>query len=77
MISIPYPPVFRQLNDRRVATVTVAGGVGVEILVAPGHWHRVELTEDDACLLAASLLQKAGRYKLSRRVLRKLNKSAL
>lgn len=76
--QIPYPPVFhdwRPDNNRRVATTRGVGGVIVEMLLPGSHppaWLQVELTEDDACLLAASLLERADRKKLARKVLEKL-----
>lgn len=75
--EIPYPPVFHdwQHDERRVATTSGIAGIGVEITLGDRIWRRVELTEDDACLLAASLLQRAGRKKLSRKVLAKLGDS--
>jgi hypothetical protein len=71
--GIPYPPVFHDWRDpgQRVATVSGAAGVAVEMLVGVSQWTRVELTEADACLLAASLLDRAGEAKLSKRVLAK------
>lgn len=76
--SIPYPPVFRdwrpeRREEGRVATAQGLAGVSVEMLVGNHVWQSVELTEDDACMLAASLLLRAGRKKLSRRVLKKLS----
>lgn len=77
--AIPYPPVFHDWRpgvDGRVASAKGPGGIEVQMRVAsdPAHtWRSVEITEDDACLLAASLLQRAGRTKLSQRVLRKLS----
>lgn len=77
--AVPYPPVFRDWEhpDRRVATAGDITGVGVEMLISgpgvrPGFWKRVVLTEDDACLMAASLLQRAGRDKLAAKVLKAL-----
>lgn len=74
-LTVPYPPVFRdwEHRDRRVATANGVAGVGVEMYLGNSQWKRVELTEDDACLLAASLLQRAGRDKLARRVLKGLS----
>lgn len=80
---MPDPPVFRdwrseQGTDLRVSTFAGPAGPGVEMFhgeTAPGGgmiWHRVELTEDDACLLAASLLQRAEREDLAELVLRGL-----
>lgn len=81
MPEIPYPPVFHdwQVHKRRVATSGDPMGVGVEITLGdpPGvYWQRVVLTEGDACLLAASLLERAGKEKLARRVLHKLGTEA-
>lgn len=80
MIEIPYPPVFRdwrrESRDSRVATARGLAGVSVQMrpTTDPPHvWREVELTETDACLLAASLLQRAGRKKLSRKVLKALS----
>lgn len=73
--EIPYPPVFRdwQHRERRVSTGVGPGGVWVEMFQPEsGSWRRVELTEEDACLLAASLLQRAGRGKLAAKVLSKV-----
>jgi hypothetical protein len=64
-----------QYPDERVGTIQGPGGVGVEMYLGDGRWKRVELTERDACLLAASLLLRAGRSKLSRRVLKALGRS--
>lgn len=79
-MEIPYPPVFRDWINKRAGVATVAdnAGVGVEMSVPmqPSVWQRVVLTEDDACLLAASLLDRAGQRKLSRKVLKKLTKEA-
>ncbi len=63
---MPYPPVFHDWRDhrkgRRVSTGLAPGGVIVEMFQPEaGSWRQVELTEVDACLLAASLLQRAGR----------------
>lgn len=75
---IPYPPVFHDWEhpDRRVATSGDPGGVGVETYLGASAWKRVVLTEDDATLLAASLLMRAGRKKLARRVLRRMDRDA-
>lgn len=72
--AVPYPPVFRDWEhpDRRVATTGGVAGVGVEVYLGESRWKRVNLTEDDACLMAASLLQRAGRDKLARKVLKAL-----
>lgn len=63
--EIPYPPVFHdwEFDNRRVATATGRAGVSVEVTMGvekPAPWYRVELTEHDACLLAASLVQRAA-----------------
>lgn len=78
-MNVPYPPVFHDWEhpDRRVATAGDIAGVGVEMLISdpdvrPGLWKRVVLTEDDACLMAVSLLQRAGQDKLARKVLKGL-----
>lgn len=73
-MNVPYPPVFHdwEHHDRKVATSSGVAGVGVEIYLGESRWKRVELTEEDACLMAASLLQRAGRIKLSRKVLKAL-----
>lgn len=79
-VEIPYPAVFRDWRrpEERAAVTTGDGGVRVEMLVdwkgAASVWRQVELTEDDAALMAAALLRNAGHGKLSRRVLRKLGK---
>ena len=78
--AIPYPPVFhdwRPDSDERVSTRLGPAAILVEMTAGPAPgggllWRSVELTEDDACLLAASLLDRAGRKGLARRVLRKL-----
>ena len=78
--EIPYPPVFRDWRpdlDIRVGVAVGACGVGVEMNMEPMRdgavpWRRAELTERDACLLAASLLQRSGQKKLAGRVLKKL-----
>lgn len=72
--TVPYPPVFCdwEHSDRRVATSGGVAGVGVEMYLGASTWKRVELTEDDACLMAASLLQRAGQDKLARKVLKAL-----
>ena len=82
--AIPYPPVFRDWRpdvDHRVSTGTAAGGIIVEMGYndrAHGFiWRRAELTEDDACLLAASLLERVARERpqygeLSQRILREM-----
>jgi hypothetical protein len=74
--EIPYPPVFHDwLARSRVATSQDAAGIGIEIMSEderPVVWRRVILTEEDACLLAASLLQRAGQKKLAGRVLKRL-----
>lgn len=85
-LAIPYPPVFhdwrrRHLDiDRRVATYLANGGVVLEMhdrdVIGKFGWLPIELTEDDASLLAASLLEKAGHRKLAKRVVKKLNKEA-
>jgi hypothetical protein len=82
-IGVPYPPVFRdwQDRDRRVATTSDVAGIGVEMLhrTTPDGlavWRRVTLTEDDATLMAASLLQRAGHRKLARRVAGKVARNA-
>lgn len=73
--EIPYPPVFRDWRvyaDGRVSTSLSNAGIRVEMHHSdddPNVWHYVELTEDDACLLAASLLQRAGKKKLANKVL--------
>lgn len=81
--EIPYPPVFRDWRhpERRVSTGSDVAGVRVATLlrVEPtggSTWIEVVLTEDDAALMAASLLLRAGHKKLSRRVLRKLGRRA-
>lgn len=83
-VEIPYPPVFHDWqhhDERRVATSSGLASVNVEMLKHPfargeaAEWQVVELTEEDACLMAASLLQRAGEKKLSRKVLAKLNKN--
>lgn len=77
-IEIPYPAVFRdwQFRECRVATSVGAAGTFVEIFQPEnGVWRRVELTEQDACLLAAALLRNAGQDKLSRRVLQRLGRT--
>lgn len=77
--TIPYPPVFHDWRpgiQGKVATGQKVGGIEVQVRFesdAPHTWRSVELTEVDACLLAASLLQRAGHNKLSQRVLRKLS----
>jgi hypothetical protein len=79
--EVPYPPVFHDWRpdiDGRVATASAMAGIAVELRAAhdpPHTWRSVELTEDDACLLAASLLQRAGREKLARRLLRSLRRA--
>ena len=76
MAEIPYPAVFRDWRpdvDGRVSTSLAPGGVGVETYLGRATWKTVELTEDDACLLAASLLEHAGQKKLARKVLRTLS----
>lgn len=78
MTEIPYPPVFHDWRpdlDGRVATSQSMAGIRVEMLRSDGPrgvWYNVELTEDDACILAASLLQRAGKKKLARRVLERV-----
>lgn len=74
MTAVPYPPVFHdwQHHDRRVATCGDIAGVGVEMYLGESRWKRVVLTEDDACLMAASLLRRAGQDKLARKVLKGL-----
>lgn len=78
MTKIPYPAVFHDWRRpaERVATHTGRAGVQVEMYLGDSTWKSVELTEDDACLLAAALLRAAGRKKLSRRVLSKLGQSS-
>lgn len=70
--EIPYPPVFRDWKnpEQRVGTVRDSVGVGVDMFQpANGTWRMVILTEDDACLMAASLLEKAGEPDLAKKVL--------
>lgn len=76
--GLPYPPVFRdwQHPDERVATVSDATGIAVEMMVENGAWKRVVLTENDACLLAASLLLRANKKKLCKRVVRAVRRSS-
>lgn len=81
--EIPYPPVFRdwrpeRREEGRVSTGVTTNGVEVQMMMSSvvgggSTWKHVELTERDACLLAASLLQRAGEKKLARRVLEKLD----
>lgn len=75
-LVVPYPPVFHdwEHHERRVATAGDIAGVRVEVLLQDGSrgWLGVTLTEEDACLMAASLLQRAGRNKLARKVLKAL-----
>jgi hypothetical protein len=70
--EVPYPPVFRdwQFPELRVATSSGPGGPGVEMYLGDSTWKRVELTEEDACLMAASLLRRAGKDKLADKVLK-------
>lgn len=73
--AVPYPPVFRDWRPERreqgrVATASGVGGVIVRMMLRGPVWQEVELTEDDACLLAASLLQRADRTDLADKVLR-------
>jgi hypothetical protein len=85
--EIPYPPVFRDWRlalgvDRRVATTAAAGGPMIEMFLGEhvrggAVWRGVELTEDDACLLAASLLARSGREKLAAKVLQALGTGPL
>lgn len=77
MSEIPYPGVFHDWRhpDERVATHLGVAGVRVEMYLGDATWKQVELTEDDACLMAAAMLRAAGRKKLSRRVLSKLGES--
>jgi len=78
LAEIPYPAVFRDWRpglNGRVSTTLAPGGIGVDTFLGRGTWKRVELTEEDACLLAASLLQRAGRDKLARKVLRAVAKT--
>lgn len=80
MPGIPYPPVFRHWDrqlDLRVATSTAMEGVRVEFSGPgrPGVWTGPTLTEGDACLLAASLLERAGaKRRLIDRVVREAEK---
>lgn len=69
--EIPYPPVFHdwQFPDRRVATTSGVAGPGVDMYLGDRMWKRVDLTETDACLMAASLLQRAEREDLAQKVL--------
>jgi len=64
-MEIPYPPVFRdwEFDNRRVATANGVAGISIEStmgIVDPAQWQRVELTEEDACLFAASVLQRVA-----------------
>lgn len=74
-----YPAVFHDWRhpNERVATGYGQAGVIVEMYlgIVDGRWKQVELTEDDACLMAAEMLRAAGRKKLSRKVLAKLGDS--
>lgn len=82
MCEIPYPPVFHDWRthvDGRVTTGRAPSGIEVSTLIQPvgvrgAVWKTVELTEEDACLLAASLLDRAGERKLAQRVEKKLRK---
>jgi len=80
MAEIPYPAVFHDWRPgyrSRVATGNGHGGVIVETLLPdrPGSvWQQVEMTEQDAALLAASLLERAGYKKLSRRVVERVGR---
>jgi hypothetical protein len=78
MPEIPYPAVFRDWRNRneRVATAYGQAGVLVEMYLGDGTWKQVELTEEDACLMAARMLRAAGRKKLSRKVLAKLGENS-
>lgn len=76
--QVPYPPVFHDWRsdiDARVAATSVGvAGIRVEMMCPgdpEGMWRTVELTEDDACLLAASLLQRADQPQLAEYVLKK------
>lgn len=76
--EIPYPPVFHDWEhpERRVATVQDIAGVRVSTLL-PGPsstWIEVVLTEEDAALMAASLLSRAGYVSLSKRVLKSVGR---
>lgn len=85
-LKLPYPPVFSDWRrhativarrvDARVATGVTATGVDVQMMnpgEGPGVWHHCELTEEDAALMAASLLRCAGYKKLSKKVLKGLS----
>jgi hypothetical protein len=78
--AIPYPPVFHdwQYPERRVATARDIAGVRVETLLPDGSraWIDVVLTEEDASLMAASLLMRAGHVRLAKRVLVGLARAA-
>lgn len=69
--QIPYPPVFKDVSHpwQRVSTSSDIDGVCVEQRVGEHEWKRTTLTETDACLLAASLLARAGRDDLSAHIL--------
>jgi len=72
-LGIPYPPVFHDWRGGgRVSTGGTASGVEVQMLEPDGTWRVVELTEDDAVLMAASLVRRAGYEGLARRVARKV-----
>lgn len=82
--EIPYPPVFRdwkpEARENRVTTGRTPGGPRIEMTLPginyarprPAVWMGVDLTEDSACLLAASLLQRAERDDLADYVLANL-----
>jgi hypothetical protein len=75
--ELPYPPVFHDWRPtqafRRVTSQNSNTGVEIQMLLDHSmRWHIVELTEDDACRLAALLLLRAGRKGLANRVLRKI-----
>lgn len=83
MPEIPYPPVFRdwrpEARENRVSTYQSTTGVQVEMHnpeFGKSVWYGVELTEGDATLFAAALLERAGHKKLVARILRKLDKEA-
>lgn len=64
--EIPYPPVFHDWRpdlDIRIATSVGPSGVRVEMRFPndpSGAWRGIELTEQDACVLAAAILQKVA-----------------
>lgn len=65
VVEIPYPAVFhdwRSYVDVRIATSQAAAGIRVETMHSeePGLWRGIELTERDACLLAASLVKRSA-----------------